>query len=363
MKQVFFIFVMLCISLTGLMAQSYMTLDGKVFKNGVHVYTVEQSSSSREAGEGSLRSSGCDECRPPDVIIKPDPACPTTCKTSFCPGWLMPQLKQFSSLDTTLKILRVHIYKLTFCQKAQFELVDVIGIPSDDAIIHGREGMTFVGKDFKLDADAFYLVMLIVRNTKPGCPTWMRQELFESFYVKPCCDAGGNITSSVNLVSKRNTVVVNQKGEKTTLSKTDTTVLQITQPVSTYTKVYNDTLLVNVKPDTIIDPNSVATTSLDVCEELGEMITVTSLQDLSNLGIEVTVSPNPTADRIKLNMSLSTQDQFEKIDLYSISGQFMLSSSETEMMISELPAGMYQAVLYFKKGLTIKVNRAILKVD
>lgn len=169
---------------------------------------------------------------------------------------------------------------------------------------------------------------IIVGYTQEGCA------VVETFYVAPDCSNSGNVV-------------------KDTIYVTNTITIRDTVKVTEIVTVI----------DTITDPNSVATTSLEVCEELGELITVTSLQDLSNLGIEVTVSPNPTADRVRLNMNQETHDQFEKIDLYSSSGQFVLSSSETEITISELPTGMYQAVLFFKKGLTVKVNRAILKVD
>lgn len=363
MKQVIFLVIM-CFSLTGLMAQknplNYVSTDGTFVKNGKK-YKGENMQKEREQNPGS-RSSGCPGCDPTWFIIPAQQGCPT-CKEELVPGPAFKQFIDLKALDTTQwSILEYSVFKLTFCQNNQMELVVENGVPSADGIVWGKEGSNIRSKEFTLEPDQFYLFEVIIKSKDPDCPSWVRHQVKESFYVGLGCESetGGNI---VNVFSQRNTVVVNQKGEQFTVTKKDTATLTLNQQVTNYTLEYNDTLSVNVTPDTITDPNSVATTSLEVCEELGELITVTSLQDLSNLGIEVTVSPNPTADRVRLNMNQETHDQFEKIDLYSSSGQFVLSSSETEITISELPTGMYQAVLFFKKGLTVKVNRAILKVD
>lgn len=354
MKQVIFSLVFMCLSLTGLMAQSYMTLDGKVFKDGVHVFTFQNSTEEREVNDSvGSRSSICDDCIPPDLILEEDPNCPG-CKKSLCPGLMVPQLIELSNFDSNLRILRIDIFKLTFCQKDQFELVEVIGKPTDDAIIHGREGLTFVGKDFKLEPDEFYLVKFIVRNPTTGCPIRMRQELFESFYVKACCDTGGNITGTVNFVSERNTVVVNQKGETTTVSKKDTSVYNVTQPVSTFTKVNNDTLLVNVTPDTIQKIQNVTDTLL---MQLSSVTTSTNEQQ----GFEnLEIYPNPVLDFLNIDL----RGERAEINLLDHQGK-LINSKEIDTFgkidLSHQIPGIY--ILQAKAMIGGKLHTSVKKIS
>jgi hypothetical protein len=134
--------------------------------------------------------------------------------------------------------------------------------------------------------------------------------------------------------------------------------------VSDFAPITNrDTVFIErVVRDTVVDQNSFATTELDICEKLWELITVTSLQDLSNHGIEISVAPNPTAHSIKLIMNEITEEQFKSIDFYNINGQKVLSSREKEIDVSNLSDWYYSAILTFEKWFQIKVKNAFIKV-
>jgi Secretion system C-terminal sorting domain len=354
MKQIIFLAVVMCFSLTGLMAQknplNYVRTDGTFVKNG-KAFRGENLQKEREQNSGS-RSSGCPGCDPTWFIIPAQQGCPN-CKEELVPGPAFKQFIELKALDTTQwSILEYSVFKLTFCQNDQMELVVENGVPSDDGIVWGKEGSNIRSKEFTLEPDQFYLFEVILKSKDPDCPSWMRHQTKESFYVGLGCESGGNIT--VNVVSQRNTVIENQKGEKITVSKTDTSVLNVNQPVSTFTKVYNDTLLVNVTPDTIQKIQNVTDT---LVMQLSSVTTSTNEQQ----GFEnLEIYPNPVMDELNIDL----RGEKAEINLFDQHGK-LIDSKEIDTFgkidLSQQISGIY--ILQAKAMIGGKLHLSVKKIS
>ena len=96
----------------------------------------------------------------------------------------------------------------------------------------------------------------------------------------------------------------------------------------------------NIPNDWEYDPG---VTFSDDCEYLG----VTDI-DLSAIAIY----PNPVTN--KLNVTLSNNDSFQSLALYSITGTLLLTSKTTELDLSNLPASIYLLKIETAKGNIVK---------
>ena len=63
-----------------------------------------------------------------------------------------------------------------------------------------------------------------------------------------------------------------------------------------------------------------------------------------NNDVTISVYPNPAHDFITVETTCTSS--LQRIDLYSVTGQLMLSSTETEINVSTMPEGIYFATVF-----------------
>lgn len=73
-----------------------------------------------------------------------------------------------------------------------------------------------------------------------------------------------------------------------------------------------------------------------------------------NIVDNVTVYPNPAKDCIRIDVETQSIASVQRIDLYDITGQIVISSNETEINVSELESGMYFVNIVTDKGIVTK---------
>ena len=73
-----------------------------------------------------------------------------------------------------------------------------------------------------------------------------------------------------------------------------------------------------------------------------------------NLEDEVAVYPNPANNLIRIDVETRLIASVQRIDLYDITGKLMISSTETEINVSDLESGMYFVNILTDKGVVTK---------
>ena len=68
--------------------------------------------------------------------------------------------------------------------------------------------------------------------------------------------------------------------------------------------------------------------------------------------MDVTVYPNPAQNLIIIRTNDDTP--LQRIDLYDVTGQLIISSTETEINVSELESGIYFVSILTEKGAVTK---------
>jgi hypothetical protein len=299
-----FIFICLFIG-SGLQAQENAVLaNGNIIINGFE-YAGENYREMYNMSESALKLFGdCSDCQPNELVLPIVDTC--GCKQELCPGLAIPQFLDFGALDPNLEILRINVFKLTFCQSGNFDLIEVHGVPTNDGIVYGRLGLMMVAQDYILKPDNFYIIELIVRNTQDDCPGNFRHHLVESFYVGTCCpDTSGVV-------------------------------------------------------DTTIVVNAI---QLNICAELdaaaANLSTTSAGQVLED--IDLGLAPNPTNGMVYLNFE-GNSNSFEGLTVFSSLGQEVLNfdSDVTEIDLSLLPSGTYM-FKFRLEGAT--VTKQIIKID
>ena len=70
--------------------------------------------------------------------------------------------------------------------------------------------------------------------------------------------------------------------------------------------------------------------------------------------MDVTVYPNPAKDIVKIDLGANYHSPVQCIEIYDITGQMMITSTETEINVSELESGMYFVNILTEKGVVTK---------
>ena len=74
-------------------------------------------------------------------------------------------------------------------------------------------------------------------------------------------------------------------------------------------------------------------------------------QDIEDVDFsDVSVYPNPAHDNIRIDVGANNYSPVQRVDVYDITGQKVISSTETEINVSELESGMYFVNILTEKG-------------
>ena len=78
-------------------------------------------------------------------------------------------------------------------------------------------------------------------------------------------------------------------------------------------------------------------------------------QDIEEIDFaDVTVYPNPANDFIRIDVETRLIASVQRVDVYDVTGQIVITSTETEINVSELKSGMYFVNILTEKGVVTK---------